>query len=46
MQLSSCLYEWDASDYDLLMSAKKSKLAKAGITTPSLTGVEKAVTQE
>ena len=45
-QLSGCIFEWDASDYDLLMSAKKGELIQVGLSRPSPTVVRKAVTKE
>lgn len=44
-RLSTCIFEWDASDYDLLMSAKRGELIKAGISAPSPTATRKAITK-
>lgn len=43
-QLSSCVFEWDEQDVDLLMSAKKGELRTAGIGDPSSSTVRKALT--
>lgn len=45
-QLSNSIYEWDASDYDLLMTAKRGELIQAGISQPSSTAIRKAITRE
>lgn len=45
-RLSACIYEWDASDYNLLMSAKRGELIKAGLSNPSPAAVKKALTKE
>ena len=37
-QLSTSIFEWDESDVDLLMSAKKNKMIEAGIPNPSEKG--------
>ena len=44
--LSSCIFEWDESDYALLCSAKKAELIAAGVPCPSERAVKKAVTRE
>ena len=44
--LSSCIFEWDESDYALLCSAKKAELIAAGVPCPSVGAVKKAVTRE
>lgn len=45
-QLSSCIFEWDEQDVDLLMSAKRGELQMAGITNPPNTAVRKALTSK
>lgn len=45
-QLSSCVFEWDAEDYQLLLRAKEAELIAAGMQHPSGTGVRKAITKE
>ena len=42
-QLSSCIFEWDEQDINLLMSAKKGELQAAGIPNPTDTVVRKAL---
>ena len=42
--LSSCLYQWDQDDYQLLLVAKRGELIKQGIQSPSAECVRKAVT--
>lgn len=46
MQLSSCIFEWDEQDVDLLMSAKRGELQMAGILNPSNTAVKEALTSK
>lgn len=43
-QLSSCVFEWDEQDVDLLVSAKRGELRMAGIRDPSNSTVRKALT--
>ena len=43
-RLTSCIFEWDAQDYSLLLSAKRSSLQGAGMRSPSDAAVRKAVT--
>ena len=45
-QLSSCIFEWDVRDVELLMSAKKGEMVSAGIPDPSDAAVRKAVSKE
>ena len=45
-QLSSCIFEWDAEDYQQLLRAKEAELVAAGIQHPSNAAVRKAVTSE
>ena len=45
-QLSNAIFEWDQRDYDLLLSAKRAELIRAGVPTPSDFAVKKAVTSE
>lgn len=45
-QLSSCVFEWDERDVDLLMSAKKRELQLAGIPDPTPGAVKKAITRK
>jgi len=33
--LSTCLFEWDEADYQLLARAKRDELNQAGVTNPS-----------
>lgn len=40
-QLSTCIYEWDASDYNLFMSVKKGELVQAGISRPSPSAIRR-----
>ena len=44
--LSSCLFEWDRDDYELLLVAKRGELIKQGIQCPSTECVRKAVRKE
>ena len=44
--LSTCLFEWDNDDYELLLVAKRGELVKQGIQCPSAECVRKAVTKE
>ena len=44
--LSSCLYEWDQEDYQLVLVAKRGELIKQGMKSPSTECVRKAVTRE
>ena len=44
--LSSCLFEWDQGDYELLLVAKRGELIKQGIQCPSTECVRKAVRKE
>ena len=45
-KLSNCIFEWDADDFDLLISAKKSELVKAGIANPSDNAAKNAITKD
>lgn len=45
-QLSSCVFEWDPEDYQLLLRAKEAELIAAGMQHPSNTGVRKAITKD
>ena len=45
-QFSSCVFEWDAEDYQLLLRAKEAELIAAGMQHPSGTGVRKTITKE
>ena len=40
-RLSGCIFEWDAQDHRLLLSAKKSMMVAAGMTSPSEVAVRK-----
>ncbi len=44
-QLSSCVYEWEERDVDLLMDAKKHELMAAGVPNPSTSAITKAVSR-
>ena len=44
--LSSCIFEWDAMDYEKLMEAKKGQLMNAGVRNPSASAIRKAVSRE
>ena len=44
--LSSCMFEWDQEDYQLLLTAKRGELIRQGIRNPSAGCVRKAVTKE
>lgn len=45
-QLPSCVFEWDAEDYQLLLRAKEVELIAAGMQHPSNTGMRKAITKD
>ena len=45
-RLSAAIFEWDRSDYDLLLSAKWSELIAVGVSNPPHTAVQKAVSKE
>ena len=45
-QLSLCIFEWDAEDYQLLLTTKEGELFAAGVQQPSETAKRKALTQE
>lgn len=45
-RLSSCIFEWEERDVDLLMSAKRSKLQSAGVPNPTDSAVMKAISQK
>ena len=45
-QLSSCIFEWDEADINLLMSAKRGELQMAGIPNPSNATVKEALTSK
>ena len=45
-KLSACIFEWDQSDVDLLVRAKKSELVMAGLTNLTPSAVHKAITKE
>ena len=45
-RLSGCIFEWDAQDHRLLLSAKKSMMVAAGMMSPSEVAVRKAVTRD
>ena len=45
-RLSSCIYEWDEGDLDLLMSAKRGELVQAGVPDPSSRAIRTALTRE
>lgn len=44
--LSSCVFEWDVGDFDLLMVAKRGEMVRTGIPNPSESAVRKAITKE
>ena len=43
-KLSSCIFEWDENDYDLLIDAKLGELRKAGVSYPSFDAARNAIT--
>ena len=45
-RLSAAIFEWDREDFELLLSAKKAEMIAAGITVPSTTGVQKAISKD
>ena len=45
-KLSTCIFEWDAEDYQLLLKAKEEELVAAGVQYPSNAAVRKAITSE
>ena len=45
-QLSSCIFEWDMQDVELLISAKRGELVSAGILSPSDAALRKAISKE
>lgn len=45
-RLSTCLFEWDEADYQLLAKAKRGELIRAGVTNPSESAIRKATTKE
>ena len=44
--LSAAIFEWDREDFELLLSAKKAEMIAAGITVPSTTAVQKAISKD
>lgn len=44
--LSTCLFEWDEADYQLLARAKRGELIQAEGTNPSESAIWKATTRE
>lgn len=44
--LSTCLFEWDEADYQLLAKAKRGELIQAGVSNPSDSAIWKATTRE
>lgn len=45
-RLSSCVFEWEERDVDLLMSAKRGELQAAGIPHPTPSAVNNALTRK
>lgn len=45
-QISSCIFEWDDEDVDLLMSAKRGELVLAGVPNVSTSAVTKAMSRK
>lgn len=45
-RLSSCIFEWEERDVDLLMSAKRSELQSAGVPNPTDSAVMKAISRK
>ena len=45
-KLSGCIFEWDGSDYNLLLSAKRSQLIMAGLDSPTQSAVKNAISAE
>ena len=45
-QLSSCLFEWEERDVDLLMDAKRGELMAAGVPSPSTRAARKAISRD
>ena len=44
--LSAAIFERDGEDFELLLSAKKAEMIAAGITVPSTTAVQKAISKD
>ena len=44
--LSSCLFEWDQTDFDNLVSAKRAELVRAGVSEPTPSSIRKAISKE
>ena len=44
-KLSSCIYEWDEHDVNLLMNAKRGELAEAGVHNPTNAALQKAISR-
>jgi hypothetical protein len=45
-RLSAAIFEWDRSDLDLLLAAKRSELIAAGVPNSLQRAVQKAVSEE
>ena len=44
--LSSCLFEWDQTDFDNLVSAKRAELVRAGVSEPTPSSICTAISKE
>ena len=42
-RLSSCIFEWDESDVEALLEAKRAELSIAGVPSPSVAAAKPAV---
>ena len=45
-RLSSCVFEWEEGDFNLLMEAKRGELRKAGVISPTDGAVRKAINRK
>ena len=45
-RLSTCIFEWDADDFHLLMTAKKNELINAGVFEPSYSTVKNSISKD
>ncbi len=45
-KLSRCIFAWDTEDVEVLVSAKRRELVKAGVISPSSSAINKALTKQ